>query len=211
MHRSGVAFAGGLILAFCQPMLGASLLAQGNAPQAQRVDPIRSRRATVISADDHGAETRAVPRPDLVPQRMCLTPPGAGRELRILVANRGPVDADSFSVGLRYGYGRADTVVAMVKGIGGLAAGRTAWFSYEPTFLTSSLPATYTALVDPRYTYQYSGYDRDGNSFTATAEVAPLVAEANEHNNTLTLARTAIAGCGGPMRQGARPAQVNPR
>jgi hypothetical protein len=134
-----------------------------------------------------------------------------GRELRVLVANRGPVDADSFSVGLVYGYSRADTMVAMVRGIGGLAAGASAWFSYEPTLGSTSLPVTYTALVDPRYSYQYSGYDRDGNSFTATAEVAPLVSEANEHNNTLTLTRTAIPDCMRLMRQGATPVPVNPR
>jgi hypothetical protein len=172
---------------------------------------MRNRRVTVMSADDGGSETRAVPRPDLVPQRMCLMPLTSGGELRVLVANRGPVDADSFGVGLVYGYGRTDTMVATVRGIAGLEAGRSAWFSYERTFLSSSVPATYTALVDPRYTFEYSGYDRDGNSFRATAEVASLVPEANEHNNTLTLARTAIPACLGMMRQRGTAVPANPR
>jgi hypothetical protein len=211
MHRSRVACAGGLILAFClQAMHGASLLAQGTARQSERADPVRSRRVTTISADDHGAQTNALPRPDLVPQRMCLAQRASGRELRVLVTNRGSVDADSFSVGLVYGYEWADTIVAEVRGIGGLAVGRSAWFSYAAT-LAGELPATYTALVDPRYTYHYPVLGRDGNTPTGTGEVASLVPEANEQNNTLTLTRTAVAGCARAVRQGATPVQVNRR
>jgi hypothetical protein len=213
MHRSRAACASGLILAFCLPALGgASLLAQGTVPQAQPAEASRNRRVTIISADESGPENGAVPRPDLLPQRMCVTQQTSQRELRVLVANRGAVDADSFSVGLVYGYGRADTMVAMVRGIGGLAVGRSAWFSFDVKLGTSeSPPATYTALVDPRYTFHYQGIDRDGNTYEGTGEVAALIPEANEHNNTMTLARTAVPACVRVMRQGATPVQVNPR
>ena len=173
---------------------------------------MRDRRVTVISADDGSVLNHALPRPDLVPRRMCFRQQAAGRELRVLVGNSGPVDADSFNVGLVYGYGRADTLVATMRGIGGLAAGRSAWFTFEATFDSNvSLPATYTAIADPRYSFEYLAYDRDGNSFTATGGFEPRIPEGNEHNNALTLARTAIADCVGLRRQGAVAVPVTPR
>jgi hypothetical protein len=211
MHRSSVAGAVGLVLAFgLQPMHGAGLLAQGTPRQSERADPVRSRRVNTMSADDHGTQTNALPRPDLVPQRMCLAQRSSGRELHVLVANRGSVDADSFDVGLVYGYERADSMVAEVRGIGGLAVGSSAWVSY-PHALANGLPVMYTALVDPRYTFHYQGVDRDGNTYTATGEVAARIPEANEQNNTLTRTRAAIPDCVRAIRQGGTPVPVNPR
>ena len=193
-------------------MNGVSLLAQVAVPQSGRSDQMRDRRITVISVDDGSVLNHAVPRPDLVPRRMCIRQQAAGRELRVLVANSGPVEADSFNVGLVYGYGRADTLIASMRGIGGLAAGRSAWFTFEPTFDSNgSLPATYTAIADPRYTFEYQAYDRDGNSFTATGGFEPRIPEGNEQNNSLTLARTGIDDCVQLRRQWATPVPVNPR
>jgi hypothetical protein len=212
MHRSRVACAGGLVLAFClQSIHGSSLLAQGNARQSERADPVRSRRVTTMSADDHGSQTDALPRPDLVPQRVCLAQRTSGQELRVLVANRGSVDADSFSVGLIYGYERADTLLGDLRGIGGLAVGRSAWFSYGASLANGGLPATYTVLVDPRYTFQYQGPGRDGGTNMGTSEVAARIPEANEQNNTLIVTRGAIADCARVRRQGATPIPVTPR
>jgi hypothetical protein len=118
---------------------------------------------------------------------MCIAQQGSGHELRFLVANDGPVDADSFNVGLFYRYAAADTVVVL-GGIGGLRAGHSAWFTYDSALGSSSpLPAGYTAIADPRYTFQYLAHDRDGNSFMATGEVASRIPDANEQNNTLAV------------------------
>ena len=79
-HRPRVALAGGIILASClQAMDGSSLLAQVAVPQTGRSDQMRDRRVTVISADDGSVLNHAVPRPDLVPRRMCRLAPAPGR------------------------------------------------------------------------------------------------------------------------------------
>ncbi len=144
--------------------------------------------------------------PDLTIEDMCLqgNPPESAETLRVLIANIGERDADTFDLGIKFVYSKGFGGYWNAETLAGLRAGEVRWLAYRP--LTGSgftlghvveYTQVFQAIADPTY-WRSQGY------FAPTLEKSKII-ESNKANNTLTINRAEMRRCDAKTSQ-PRPA-----
>lgn len=203
----------------CAALLAPALFAQRQVTQTQIAQPqVKQTKlpekpdVTRVTPDTRASEATNLPRPDLVVKEMCIETPAPTapnfQVLRVRIANVGVADAGAFAFAVEFKNGMG-SVRTEVDEIAGLKVGEEQWLGFSPLccgwaaseFLVNTA-VEFRGVVDATY-YKRDPFDPD-NPFKSI-EVKSRVAESNERNNELVVAKSAVGRCGAAVRHVDRP------